>query len=290
MHKIAIIADDLTGAMDTGVQFSRRGLKTQVILDWQSLLKQETPLDVIIVDTDSRALEGDAAYSRVCDVAEILIQGDFTRIYKKVDSTLRGCIRHEIDAIMKTFEYEAAFIAPAFPKMGRTTRDGIHYLYGIPINETEFSRDPKTPVKEADISKILTGGSFPPSKVIPLSLIRGDFESFVLHIDELLEQHVKYFIFDAETDEDLQQISVLFPITGNQVLWVGSAGLAEFLPLSHTRKQMVLKNTVSSKPVMLVAGSVSMVTREQVASVNAQAGVAAVALNPLAILASPTPL
>src|SRR4030095_1882768 len=75
------------------------------------------------------------------------------------DSTLRGNLGAEIEAIMDVVKPDCAIIAPAFPKYGRTTVDGVQHLHGRPLHETEFSTDPTAPVKDADIARRLTEGS-----------------------------------------------------------------------------------------------------------------------------------
>src|SRR4030095_17175791 len=75
------------------------------------------------------------------------------------DSTLRGNLGAEIEAIMDVVKPDCAIIAPAFPKYGRTTVDGVQHLHGRPLHETEFGTDPTAPVKDADIARRLAEGS-----------------------------------------------------------------------------------------------------------------------------------
>ncbi|MGE5675890.1 MAG: four-carbon acid sugar kinase family protein, partial [Mycobacterium leprae] len=64
MRHIAIVADDLTGASDSGVQFARKGLKTSVLFSTQSLAVDTVGVESIAVDTDSRAIPSGEAYAR----------------------------------------------------------------------------------------------------------------------------------------------------------------------------------------------------------------------------------
>jgi uncharacterized protein YgbK (DUF1537 family) len=288
VQRISIIADDLTGASDSGVQFARKGLKTQVIFDWKSLSAEAVDLDAIVIDTDSRSTPGDVAYQRVKSAAEALKQKGFTWVYKKMDSTLRGNFAQEISAVMDAYGFEAAFIAPAFPRIGRTTVNGIHYLNGTPIHETEMARDPKTPVPESEIVQIIARQSGKESISIPLALLRKGLEAVRHEIRENLNRQVKLFVFDAESDEDLQRIAELTSIFGTHVLWVGSAGLAEFLLIDDSQGRAhreSFHNPVEGQ-VMLVAGSISKVTREQVMEASGAPNVTAVEMNPLAALGS----
>lgn len=81
LQRLAIIADDLTGASDSGVQFARNGYRTQVIFDWKEIFND--CLETIVIDTDSRSLPGVQAYVRVKEAAEALRNQGFSFIYKK---------------------------------------------------------------------------------------------------------------------------------------------------------------------------------------------------------------
>ena len=151
MLKLAVIADDLTGANDAGVQFAKEGLKVQVLLG-ESGEEQEKELpDVIVLDTDSRAAIPDQAYERVRKAGGLIKRLTSSRpaVFKKIDSTLRGNLGAEIDAVMDELGFEWAAVAPAFPVNGRITVGGWHLLHQVPIAESEIARDPKTPVVES---------------------------------------------------------------------------------------------------------------------------------------------
>jgi uncharacterized protein YgbK (DUF1537 family) len=295
LRRLAIIADDLTGASDSGVQIARKGLPTQVIFDWTGLSEESSSLNTIVMDTDSRSVPGEQAYQRVRDAAGALKAQGYSLIYKKLDSTLRGNLGQEIDAVLDVYGFEGAIIVPAFPRIGRTTVKGIHYLNGVPIHETEMARDPKTPVPEAEISKLLAAQSKRRAVSIPLQTVRDGLMAMDVRIVEALEQGVELIVIDAQTDEDMQQIAGLVPMYESRFLWAGSAGLAEYLPLGAGESSSTAAAAAvgrswgedsSRHPVMLVAGSISKVTREQVAKVNEQQGIAPVELNPMALLSS----
>lgn len=94
---LAIIADDLTGANDSGVQLARHGLKTTVLFDMDN--ESVRNYEAVVFDTDSRSINQLDAYEKVKQVAEFLTQAGFKSIFKKLDSTMRGNIGAEIDAI-----------------------------------------------------------------------------------------------------------------------------------------------------------------------------------------------
>ncbi|MDD9268195.1 four-carbon acid sugar kinase family protein [Paenibacillus sp. GCM10023248] len=288
MNHIAIIADDLTGASDSGVQFARKGLQTQVVFDIKQVANQQA-VEAVVIDTDSRSVAREIAYANVKAAAEQVQQAGFTHVYKKMDSTLRGNLGVEIDAVMDVMPFDFAVVAPAFPKIGRTTVQGVHYLNGIPVSQTEIANDPKCPVNESDLVKLFSSQSNRKVGLIPLHVIRSGKEQVDLNIQSLLEAKTELIVFDAETHEDVQCIAEYISETSYRVLWAGSAGLADYLPQTlalPVHKSEPAQLPVSEKPVLLVAGSISNVTRQQVAAYNQEPRVAAVELNTVLAMAS----
>jgi uncharacterized protein YgbK (DUF1537 family) len=289
MRHIAIIADDLTGASDSGVQFARKGLETQVIFDLEHFYTDIREMDAVVLDTDSRSVSQEVAYEKVTEAAIQVKQSGFKHVYKKMDSTLRGNLGTEIDAVMDKIQVDFAVVAPAFPKIGRTTLNGVHFLNGVSIDQTEISRDPKCPVKESNLVKLFTSQSKRKVDLIPLETLRSGNKQVLSQIKSLLQEHIEIIVFDAVTEEDLQQIAEMMASSDYRVLWAGSAGLADYLPKAlsfSVSSSKVLAIPVTNKPVLLVAGSISKVTRGQVSTFNMNPQVAAVDLNTVQAIAS----
>ncbi|MCY9664314.1 four-carbon acid sugar kinase family protein [Paenibacillus alginolyticus] len=289
MKHIAIIADDLTGASDSGVQFVRNGLQTQVIFDIEQVSKQKQTMEAVVIDTDSRSVAPEIAYANVKEAALQIKHAGFTHVYKKMDSTLRGNLGVEIDAVMDVIPFDFAVVAPAFPKIGRTTSKGIHYLNGIPVSQTEIANDPKCPVKESDLVKLFSSQSKRKVGLISLDFLRAGKEQVYLKIQSLLETNTELIVFDALTEEDVQHIADWIADSSYKTLWAGSAGLADFLPKAlslpvHTSVPAQLPS--GTKPVLLVAGSISQVTRRQVAAYNTESQVIPIELDTVQAIAS----
>lgn len=287
MGQMAIIADDLTGASDSGVQFARKGLATSVVFDLQKIKDEFQNVDTVVIDTDSRAIPASEAYERVKHAAEVLRLQGFTQIYKKLDSTLRGNLGAEIDAVMDVNSFDFAAVAPAFPKIGRTTVAGRHFLNGIPIDQTEIAKDPKCPVKDSDLMSLLSSQSKRKNGLVSLETIRFGRAAIKERIEILKLSGVQVIVFDAETDQDLIEIASVLALGSWSILWVGSAGLADFLPelLGLPVKEAVpLQTLATDGPVMLVAGSLSQVTRQQVSIFANSPNVVSAEADPLKIL------
>ncbi|MFC5452903.1 four-carbon acid sugar kinase family protein [Paenibacillus aestuarii] len=289
MRHIAIIADDLTGASDSGVQFARKGLQTQVIFDVMQIANQTQATEAVVVDTDSRSVATEIAYANVREAAQQVKEAGFSFVYKKMDSTLRGNLGTEIDAVMDVIPFDFAVVAPAFPKIGRTTAQGVHYLNGVPVSQTEIANDPKCPVRQSDLVQLFAAQSKRRVGLISLAILHAGKEQVLKSIQALLEAKNELIVFDAETEEDLQQIVNWISESDYQPLWAGSAGMADYLPealaLPVNTADMIELPPVT-KPVMLVAGSISKVTRHQVATYNLDPTIVAIEMNTVVAIAS----
>jgi D-threonate/D-erythronate kinase len=263
--KIIMIADDLTGACDAGVQFTQKGFKTVVCFEEESADKVQA--EVIVLDTNSRALPQKEAYSTVKQTVSDLNKEDLGLIYKKIDSTLRGNLGTEIDALMDSHPFDFAVIAPALPSLGRTTKNGVQYLKGAPVDKTEIANDPKTPVTESSIIKLLSVQSERGASLFSKSFLKEDIEGVQEKVKDQLEKRVSLFVCDAESETDLKEIAAVLSSLAYKILWVGSAGLAEWLTASFEKKKNNATNLQIEKgilPVLVVAGSRSGVAKRQV--------------------------
>ena len=288
MPKLVVIADDLTGANDTGVQFSKFGLRTIVFLGSESkelLLKNA---DIIVLDTDSRAESSLIAVERVTKACKIVDELGISHLYKKIDSTLRGNIKVEISAACTAFKPIITVIAPAFPNTQRVTIGGHQLLEGIPVSMTEIAHDPKTPVTESWIPKLL-GKEDDKVGMIPLEKVMGG--PLVIHEEITKQLHIgkKWFIFDAVSEENLRHITKA-AAEFERVLWVGSAGLAEQLStVFQWGKNREKRNTIISDHSLklVVAGSVSKVTQKQIQTYIEKKAVSYILLDSIAAVLTP---
>src|SRR5215210_5135759 len=148
---IAIIADDLTGAADAGVQLVHAGYRTAVFFGESEVLADD--LDAVSFDTDSRTMPAGFAAKRVLEAAHTAREARI--VYKKLDSTLRGNVAAELAAALGGARRKSVVVAPAFPAAGRTTVGGTQRVHGVPIDETEVANDPHTPVTEAHVPSLL---------------------------------------------------------------------------------------------------------------------------------------
>ena len=239
-ERYLIIADDFTGANDTGVQLKRRGYPTEVLFAGKPVDSQKS----IVIDTESRNALPGHAYEIVRHSLEQVDFGQFRYIIKKVDSTMRGNIAQEVKAVDEAFCPELVVFAPALPALGRTTMDGVQCLNGVEICKTELSKDPKNPVMEDNLVKLLGQVYEEPVLLKYLPDVRS--QSFSLDGGRI-------FVCDAESDDDLKRIIAAVRQDGRRALYVGTAGMAD--------NMMELEKP--TLPSFGVVASISSVANEQ---------------------------
>jgi uncharacterized protein YgbK (DUF1537 family) len=271
--RIAILADDLTGAGDTGVQMARCGLTAMVLLDWRKW--PGTPADAVVVDTDSRSLGAEEAYGRVAEACGLLLRENFSILYKKIDSTMRGNIGAELDAVCRHVRPDFVILAPSFPDAGRVVRGGHMYVHGVPLHETDAGRDPKNPVACSYLPDLLRKQTDQPAAVVTAEELGGDDAALMEKMRRCREERISCLVFDAETDADLRRIVDVVGRSGYRVVWAGSAGLARALAESWSRPARRDKPSLPSPAgtVCIAAGSVNARSRRQLDAVLRLPGV-----------------
>ncbi|HEY8529971.1 MAG TPA: four-carbon acid sugar kinase family protein [Paenibacillaceae bacterium] len=274
--RIAILADDLTGACDTGVQMARCGFATTVLLDAGK--RPGTLSDVVAVDTDSRSLSAEEAYGRVAEACGLLLREKCDIFYKKIDSTMRGNIGAELDAVYRHVRPDFIVLAPSFPEAGRVVRGGHMFVHGVPLHETDAGRDPKHPVGLSFLPDVLGRQSDQPVAVVTAEELRGDGGVLEEKIRRCRGERIPYLLFDAETDADLGLIVSAVERSGCRVVWAGSAGLARALAARLSTCQGKDKPLPpvpdGSGTVCMAVGSVNSRSRRQLEAVLRLPGVA----------------
>jgi uncharacterized protein YgbK (DUF1537 family) len=159
---IVVIADDLAGAAEMGGMAWRHGLVAEIQLE----LNTSTDADLIVVDTNTRSCTPEQAARRVARVAERCRERAIKRIYKKVDSVLRGQVTAELAAWLETSGQNRVLLVPANPGLGRIISGGRYYVKGIPLHETDFAQDPEYPTVTSDVLDILGHSDLWPVQVL----------------------------------------------------------------------------------------------------------------------------
>jgi uncharacterized protein YgbK (DUF1537 family) len=245
---------------------------------------QAPAAQVISVDTDSRSLSADQAYAKVKAASQQLVAEGWMDFYKSVDSTLRGNLGAEIEAVLDIVKPDCAVIAPAFPKYGRTTMDGVQYLHGRPLHETEFGTDPTAPVRDADIARRLAEGSRRKAGRLPLDQLRAGPTQIKSTIRGLLAGGIELVVVDIAEQDDFKRICRGLSQSDFRIVWVGSTGLAEFVPLalevSSASEAFSQDHPLDPRPALALVGSASETTRQQLLHAQTNNELNIIYLNP----------
>lgn len=228
MLELVVIADDLTGAADTSVQFCPF-LKRVWLFPGGAPLRAKQPSGPTAwgVHTDSRSLSPAEAYLKNRAFALTLPGKKPRLIYKKVDSCMRGNVGVEVQALLEVLGKPCAFIAPAYPEMGRITLRGIHLIHGVPVAQSEMGHDPLSPVGSSRLEELVGGPWGLPVAHLDLQFWDYTEEKGLRRIEELLSKGVRHITFDALDMSHLRKIAHMALKLG--ALAVGSAGLAAAL-------------------------------------------------------------
>ena len=231
MKPQVVIADDLTGACDSGAAFAASGACVHVFGEYDDREIGTTGADIVVVDCDTRHRSDADAYARVFDLITRIRPNRPHELFIKIDSTLRGPIASVVRAALDALPDARAIAAPAFPQQRRVTRAGIQLIDDIPVHAGAAGTDPRAPIRTSNVIAAL-----------------GSAE--------------RVRVYDAATEADLDTIAAQ---TG--AIWIGSAGLAAALARkSSTRPQAILP---PGSCVIVVAGTANAVTHAQLAALEA---------------------
>lgn len=270
--KVIIVADDITGACDTALEFQLVGLSVRVELAEKSKV-DHVGEDVLSVSTNSRNLSREEAISKVMSFLPQISSRNVNDLvlYKKIDSTLRGHVAFESMAIVKACGYDCALIAPAFPQQRRQTIGGYQLLNGIPLSNQNGKGAKIAADHNAHIPSMLR--DLLGNKAIGhlnLSSLANGIATITEEIIDCSKRENKLIVCDAASFHDLRKIAaVLHGIPGRlRVLPVGSAGLARALcgTLFGAVGQETLKQEFPDCPTFVLMGSTTEISLIQLKS------------------------
>lgn len=260
---IGIVADDVTGANDIGLMYAKHGYKVEVFSVYQELDLRSIQADVIVLDTNSRADEPAVAYEKVFAATKKLLPLNCRLLTKKTCSVFRGNVGSEFDAMLDAAKKDFAVVIAAFPKNGRITKEGIHYVHGKILSESEFAQDPIHPMTKDDLREIVVSQSRRPVSLLNYRVVAKGVTA-VRNEVEKYRSRGGYLIVDSTSQDDLKTVARAL---AEEPLIFGSSALAEELPKFWGPPQVGLimndlpRNSVGT---LMVAGSVTPQTKSQV--------------------------
>lgn len=254
MVRLLLIADDFTGALDTGIQFAEYGAATKMLTSSKidDELLQNDQIEVLVIDAETRHLSKEAAYQRVYYLVRKAVEAGVPHIYKKTDSALRGNIGCELRAVLEASGERFLPFIPALPAMNRITKNGTHYVDGVPIHKSVFGGDPYEPVKSPYVRDLFAQEDIPVRLFLKADNYRTDFTRATIGV------------FDAETQQDICCIAEHLKQKCQLHVMAGCAGFASVLPtyLEISRRHMMFPKL--NQPLLVACGSVNPIARRQI--------------------------
>jgi uncharacterized protein YgbK (DUF1537 family) len=264
---LAILADDLTGACDSAVPFARRGLATRVLLAPRPVaVGPGDRVDVVAVDADTRQLSRRLAVARTTLAARALRTPETTRLFKKVDSTLRGHVGPELLACMRAWEVTLGLLCPAFPATGRWVQGGEIFVDG-----------------RGSLGRAAALAGLPPDRRtghLGLATLRAGVEAVEEALADLANAGARVVVADADTPGHLTTLVEAATRYPEPVLLAGAGGLAAALAAWTVRESAappdgpgadasrpdasLAASGSEGPPWLVVAGSQTEVTHHQV--------------------------
>ena len=266
-----IIADDLTGANDSALQFHMHGANTQILLSENIDALNVKGTSTWAISTESRNISQKNAYEKVKRITQIMIDKfnpDY--FFKKIDSTVRGNITVETLGMLEVLGWDAAVVIPAFPAEGRVTVGGYHLLRGTPIERTEMARDPYSPICESHLPTLFSNRIGEEYRNLIASIDLKDIMKGAAPILKALNEHIaagkKLIVVDAVSTTDIEQVLLAMTKSNYKILPVGTAAAARVLSdlwfsdlnLEHINK------TIPELPKLVISGSATEITASQV--------------------------
>jgi uncharacterized protein YgbK (DUF1537 family) len=266
--RMGVVADDITGSNDIGIMFAKEGCLAHIYTysgegSKGRLSGRDTLPDICILNTNSRLDPAPLAYQKVYAATLELQEAGCHRFFNKTCSVFRGNIGAEFDAMLDALDQDFAVVVLGFPKNGRTTIDGVHYVHGRRLEESEFRNDPIHPMTRSNLVEIL--GSQTDRKVESLNyewVARGP-GALLSRIEEL-RSTCNYLILDVRYQADLRTIAGA--VQDIPVL-CGSSALAEELPgawgVPKSRARQIKLPKREGIGILCVAGSLMPQTAAQ---------------------------
>ena len=247
---LVIIADDLTGALDTGIKFAICGARTITVTvsSSQELASHlQEGYEVVSVNASSRHMQGPQAAALVSALVSACISEGVSYIYKKTDSVLRGNIACELEGVKKASGVSSIPFIPSYPEMKRTVEKGTMYVDGVPLAQTELADDPFSPIISSRPGDVFTCSRLNVADALAPGSLPSD--------------GIDLAIYDGRSQEDLD-LTARTLLDHGQKVFAGCAGFAQALAclLFRGKSQEMEYDTT---PMLVLCGSVNKVSKDQ---------------------------
>jgi D-threonate/D-erythronate kinase len=270
MCKIGIVADDLTGATTVGVLLARAGISTAAFFNEKSLDKDSGHV-AMVLSSDSRALNKEVAQQKVKSAVAALKEKGAVYFSKRIDTTIRGGIGFEVDAMLEELEPQAvAIMVPSMPQSRRIVVGGYSIIDGVALSKTPVANDVRTPVTESHVPTLMAQQTKHQIGVVSLGALLAGKETLKQSLQAEREKGARVIIVDAITIEDVEAIAQAVTELQWNVLAVDPGPFSEKLAIARgfsVESDDIGFGEISEDEitgtVIAVAGSATPVTKTQ---------------------------
>ncbi len=259
---LGCIADDFTGASDAASFLVKGGMTTLLLCDdpdsWEKI--DVSGWDAVVIALKTRSCPAKQAVEQALRAVRWLASRGAVQFYFKYcstfDSTPQGNIGPVADALMEELKTDHAIVCPGLSANGRTVKDGILYVNGVPLAESPMKNHPLNPMWDSRLKVLMEAQSRYPAYIS------------CRDPDSSPPNSPYYLIPDYRDDADAGNIISRF---GRDRLLTGGSGILEHLAASHTRNRAGhgYPTGIQGK-ALLLAGSCSVATRSQIARYQSQ--------------------
>ena len=265
---IGCIADDFTGAGDAASLLASNGLRTLLLIDQQPTCDLRT-YDAVVIALKCRSQERSIAIQESLSALDWLKEQGAQKLYFKYcstfDSTKQGNIGPIVDAILEHYSQHYTILCPSMLENGRTVKDSILYVNGVPLSESHMKNHPLNPMWDSSISNLMKPQSKYPCFTFTEHQIRDkEFVDRTIQDLSVRYEHF-YLVLDYYEPEHGSLIANRF---SSLPIWTGGSGLlAEFAKLysiTHPDNYIQANDTSDDYGRVIFAGSCSNMTQTQV--------------------------
>lgn len=299
MTLLGIVSDDVTGGTTVGALLARKGVSPTVFYDSESIAEVAKPdEEALIVSTDSRALTPEGGYRVVRDAAKDLIALGTTLFSKRIDTTLRGGIGHEVEGMLSALDDDyVAVIVPAMPQSKKIVIGGYSLIDSIPLSETDVAQDVRTPVLTSDVRELIQSQCKTKVAYIPIQDVFKGPRVIEAQLYLQRSRGSKIFLVDATTDEEIDWIATAITHLQWNVIAVDPGPFTVSLaihkhvviPKSRDEKPLRLNQKKSDKgTIIAVACSATKTTRRQIRRLSKEKGSVVVPVDTTLLISSDT--
>jgi uncharacterized protein YgbK (DUF1537 family) len=269
---IGCIADDLTGATDVAVTFSREGLSVIQVNGVPDATLTVPQADAIVVALKSRTIAAAGAVAQSLAALDWLRRRDAQHIYFKIcstfDSTPAGNIGPVGDALCEAIGARLNVVTPAYPRNARTVYQGHLFVGEALLSDTGMRTHPLTPMTDSNLVRVLGSQTRHRVGLLPSAVVAQGKDAVAAKLAALGDEGCRHVIADAIDDAQLQALGAA--VTPH-MLATGGAGLAAGMAAALRAKAETARAAAIDwprGPGAILAGSCSTATLDQLAKVK----------------------